>query len=193
MAKDSEIRALLWQLIKSNMPIFQTGQCYEAVVVSVDSDELTCEIRPADYEDEDFSITARFTSVVDDVDSYLVALPVVDSTVLVQAIKDNPDDVYVAKVREVSELRFKVGQTTGVITGTGVVIDGGSLGGIPITSKVIERLNLIEQKINDLSQIFSGWTPASNDGGAALKGALSGWSTLTESSDADIENDRIKQ
>lgn len=194
MAGDSsEIRRLLWQLIKSNMPVFKTGQCYEAVVKSVSSDVLTCEVRPADHDQEDFTLTARLTSVVDEVDSYMVALPSEESTVLVHAIKDNPDDLVVISVREVSEIRFKVGQTTGKITDAGIVIDGGKLDGLPISSNVVNRLNLIEQKINDLVQIFSTWVPVANDGGAALKSNLAGYNSLTETVLNDLQNERIKQ
>ena len=61
--------------------------------------------------------------------------------------------------------------------------------------ELTERLNLIEKDINSLKQKLSGWTPTPNDGGAALKTALSSYfsESLQETQVTDIENERVKQ
>jgi hypothetical protein len=52
----------------------------------------------------------------------------------------------------------------------------------------------LEKDVNALKSVFSGWTPISQDGGAALKSAAGTWfgQQLTVTSKSDIENDKIK-
>lgn len=75
-----------------------------------------------------------------------------------------------------------------------LVLLGGELGGIPKVIPLTEKLNAIEQDINDLKTIFlTTWTPVPSDGGAALKAAAATWAgfPLTETQREDIENTKI--
>jgi hypothetical protein len=76
-----------------------------------------------------------------------------------------------------------------------IVFNSGSLGGMVKVEDLITRLNKIEQDVNNLKSVFSGWVPAPNDGGAALKSAAASWSgqQLTPTQKNDIENPKIKQ
>lgn len=76
-----------------------------------------------------------------------------------------------------------------------IVLNGGTLGGLVKVGELTERLNLIEKDINSLKQKLSGWMPVPNDGGSALKTALSAYFTesLQETQVKDIENERVKQ
>lgn len=76
-----------------------------------------------------------------------------------------------------------------------IVLNGGTLGGLVKVGELTERLNLIEKDINSLKQALSGWTPSPNDGGSALKTALSSYfsDSLKETQVRDIENERVKQ
>ena len=75
-----------------------------------------------------------------------------------------------------------------------VELMGNSNGGIVVSKKTADKLNVIEKSINDLKNIFAAWTPVASDGGAALKTALAIWMTqlLTETQDVNLENDKIK-
>ncbi len=153
-----------------------------AKVVSVDTAEKTCEVAPIDG-------TANISDVrlAPDgaVEPGILPVPAVDSVVIVDMINDS--DGYVAMYSAVDSLIIRT--TSGNI----LQLQDGSLGGIPIVSNLTSRLNAIEQDINQLKSIFSAWTPAPNDGGAALKAALGGYpgSSLDETEDSDIENDKV--
>lgn len=68
--------------------------------------------------------------------------------------------------------------------------------GVPITPHLVDRLNIIENDINDLKQILgTTWIPVASDGGAALKTAAATWAglPLDETDDDDIQNENFLQ
>jgi len=193
VSKDSEIRQLSWKLIKSHMPVFETGQCYEVIVRSVDQELFTCEVSPLD--NEELTITARLTSAIDTTpETYFQAFPSVGSTVLVQAIKDDPDDLVVHTIREVDEVRFKIGQTLFKSSADGHVFDEGKNGGLTITPELMAQLGKMSARIDTLENAIKNGVPAAGDGGAAFKTSMV--SILDDNKEAEdfskIENDKVK-
>ena len=75
-----------------------------------------------------------------------------------------------------------------------VVINGGENEGLVKVKELTDKLNAIENDINNLKSIFSSWGPVVYDGGASLKAAAASWAaqTLATTSQKDIENDMIK-
>lgn len=75
-----------------------------------------------------------------------------------------------------------------------VVINGGVNEGLVKVVELAEKLNAIENDINNLKSIFSSWVPVVYDGGASLKAAAASWAAqkLTTTSKEDIENPTIK-
>lgn len=93
-------------------------------------------------------------------------------------------------------VRINVGKDTSAeLTADGIVLNGGSLGGLVKVKELTDRLNAIENDINSLKSVFTGWTPAPQDGGAALKGSVSSWAgqRLTLTKQGDYENEKVKQ
>nr|DAS20555.1 MAG TPA: hypothetical protein [Caudoviricetes sp.] len=127
------------------------------------------------------------TGVVDQLEYYNVQLgmgalciyPKPGTTCLVGIIEGQETDAFLISAEEVDE----------------IVLNGGTLGGLVKVGELTDRLNLIEKDINSLKQKLSGWTPVPNDGGSALKAALSSYFTesLQETQVKDIENERVKQ
>lgn len=91
-------------------------------------------------------------------------------------------------------LRFNTEKMSADINRENIIFNGGDLGGLIKVEDLTKRLNLIENDINKLKTAMSGWTPASQDGGAALKSAISSWaaSLLTPSVRSDYENQSVK-
>lgn len=92
--------------------------------------------------------------------------------------------------------RIKTANMSADINADDIIFNGGKLNGLVKIDDLTKRLNIIEKDINNLKKVFaSGWTPVSQDGGAALKTAALAWSgsTLTETKRSDYENEKIKQ
>ena len=98
-------------------------------------------------------------------------------------------------VMNADTLTLTVGNMSAKFEKDVITFNGGSLNGLPKIDDLTNRLNIIEKDINSLKSVFSGWSPVPQDGGAALKGAVTSWasSTLTETKRADYENTKIKQ
>ncbi len=75
-----------------------------------------------------------------------------------------------------------------------VEIMGSDNGGILISQSTADKFNAIEQDLNSLKQVFVSWVVVANDGGAALKAAISTWAAqvLIETQATELENDKIK-
>lgn len=80
------------------------------------------------------------------------------------------------------------------IDDSAAAFNGGKLGGLINVADLTSHLNTIEKDINNLKTVFSSWVPAPQDGGAALKGAVSSWAgqQLTLSKRGDYEDDKVK-
>ena len=76
-----------------------------------------------------------------------------------------------------------------------IEFNGGTLGSQVKIEALKNKLNALEQDINSLKTAIAGWTAVPNDGGAALKVALSSYysNQLTVTQLADLANNKIKQ
>lgn len=142
----------------------------------------------------------------------IVAFPRVGSFVVVGFVADGSagvvlltDDVESVEVvisentaRIVADedgVRVLVGDNTSAeLTDDGVIFNGGGLGGMVKVEQLTQHINTIERDINTLKNVFSAWTTAPQDGGAALKLASATWagSPLTLTQRGDYENEKVK-
>lgn len=74
-----------------------------------------------------------------------------------------------------------------------VQYNGGSNGGLININDLVTQMNKVEDDLNALKSAISGWIPVPNDGGAALKVALSNFiaGTLTPTVTSDMEDIKI--
>lgn len=126
--------------------------------------------------------------------SGMVLIPKVGSYVIVALMNDGVNGCVIA-TEEVERMELVIGEARVEVTEDGIVLNGGALGGLVKVEALTARLNGIEESINELKAALSGWVPAPQDGGAALKGAISSWAseTLVLTERSDYENERVKQ
>lgn len=136
------------------------------------------------------------------VGSYVVVGFVADGSAGVVLLTDDVESVEVvisestARIEADEEgVHVRMGDDTSAeLTGEGVILNGGSFGGMVKAEQLAQRINAIEKDINTLKNVFSAWLTTPNDGGAALKLAAAAWagSLLTLTQRSDYENGKVK-
>lgn len=159
-------------------------------VVAIDEDARTVDVEPID---EDAPVLGVNLQANQKSRLGIVAYPKVGSWVTVGII-DNVCGI-VLLTDEVEKYEVVVGDMSIVASEEGIVMNGGTLGGMVKVEDLVIRLNLIEEDINKLKTAIEGWVPVAQDGGSALKAAVTSWSgaTLIMSSRDDVENTKVKQ
>lgn len=144
--------------------------CDSGVARNVDADAGVCDV-------EIEGKSPALGALIGNAESGVLTVPKEDSMVAVVWV--SPVTAVVVMVSEVEEIRLM----------------GGGLGGLVKVEELVKRLNAVEEDLNNLKQVFQGWTPVSQDGGATLKTAAMTWmgQQLTETQKSDIENEKVKQ
>lgn len=125
-------------------------------------------------------------------DEGIIIKPAVDSYVLVVYL--TPTDAFVAMADQIDEIWVKISDTTVKINKDEIVINGGDNKGLVKVEKLVERLNNVEDDVNNLKTVFSSWVPVPQDGGAALKTAAGTWfgTQLQKTETSQVENEKVK-
>ena len=146
----------------------------EGVVVAVDKVAKTCDITREDLP-EIFHI--RLSAIVDARGTFTM-YPKVGSVVLVGIVENVVTDAVVLSVSEVDDIIF----------------NDGTNGGLVIVGEAVSQIQEIKDDLNSLKTAVGGWIPVPQDGGAALKTALTNWSTATLADvDANaMQNEKFK-
>lgn len=139
--------------------------------------------------------TMNAMGIADELEYYHVQLgtgsiflkPKVDAICLIGILEGQEAAAFLLSASEVEEIT--------VDAETLINLNGGTLGGLVKVGETVNRLNVLEKDLNDLKKLLSRWTPVPNDGGAALKVALSSYTSasITETKEADIHNEKVKQ
>ena len=113
----------------------------------------------------------------DDAKKGIVITPVMGSSVIISRIGDS-DELFVEMFSEVESMMF----------------DGGENEGLVKVKELTNKINALENDINDLKTAFNTWVIAPSDGGAALKAITATWasSQLQITNKAEIQNEKIK-
>lgn len=174
-------------------------------VDAVDEDARTVDCTPIDEGAPLLGVNLQANQESED---GIVLFPAVGSYVVVSFLE--PSVAVVVLTEEVDKMVLKIGKTTAQlvdgqidvsvqditaqVTADAVTFNGGKLGGLVVSGKAADKLNALEKDINELKTVFSGWTPAPQDGGAALKGAVSTWAgkSLATTAATDLENEKVK-
>ena len=187
-------------------------QVFPVTIKEVNEDDFTCTVV---FDGELEYTDVRLRSVIDAGKLGFCFIPKVGSMVQVGRI-GNSEQLFVALFSEIDKIIFiSPEQTTSLlvteqkiemISGERSILIDGENGLIVFNgndknsfatdiNKLIERLNTIEQDINNLKTVFkTGWTPVAMDGGAALKFASATWAgqSLVKTKVDDIKDELIK-
>ena len=189
MITDQEFRQGISEYIRRISP---AGSTLLGQVKSVDASEFTCTIQDDDPDSPVYE-GVRLRPILDGNESMTI-FPTVGTWVLAIRIEEDEDWMVMA-VGQADRYRIVCGNTTVDISASGVVFNGGSLGGLVKLSALVEKLNMIENDLKSLKMAFNSWVTVPNDGGAALKAASATWagSTITTTQQGDLENTKIQQ
>ena len=74
-----------------------------------------------------------------------------------------------------------------------IVANCGENSGLVKIAELTRKMNVLENDLNTLKNAFNSWIPITQDGGSALKTAISGWSgsQIEVTKQSDVENDKI--
>ena len=172
--------------------IAQQGQRPTIIVGQVtarDDEARTIDVQPSDGSAPLLGVALQSTAAGT---TGIIARPAIGSTVAV-AMLTGYDAGFCILTDDVESIEYKVGDSTMVLSADGIVINGGSLGGMVKVEALADKLNAIEQDLNTLKNVFSTWSPVAQDGGSALKAAAETWagSTLATTSADDLSDPNV--
>ena len=158
-------------------------------VVSVDKTNNTCEV---DVDGNEFG-NVRLQSVVDMERKGCRFYPAVDSDVLIVPINEN-GDWEVRLFSEIEQVLFEIGDMSFDLSSSGLILNGGQLGGMIKIEALVSDMNSIKTDLNNLKTKFNNWTPTPSDGGLALKTLITTWAeaSIARTEQADIEDTKVK-
>lgn len=170
----SEIRKSIKTIASSNWK----ATCFIAKVVDVNGEECTIEIDGLQLTD------VRLRAVVNGETSKILITPKKDSYVLVTDMMGDMSQLVVVNFSEIEKIEIDADK---------IVFNGGDNHGLVNIDDLVKRLNNIERDITSLKTAILEWVPVSQDGGVALKGALSDWlgNELAFTMREDMEDTKI--
>lgn len=146
---------------------------YQGFVKSVEGKTCTVQIDGLDVPD------VRLRASTTDEESELILVPAVGSAVIVGALSDDFGQLTLLSMDKVDT----------------ITIHGGKQGGLVLAPSLVEKLNALEDDINNLKQAIKSAPTVPNDGGSSFKAGLQGWAgaALSKTTQSDIENSKVKQ
>lgn len=174
MSKDID-RLALSLISAGHQP--QVAQMRFATCTSVDWDNRTMEAKGVSDELPYYDVMLGF--------GYVDIKPKTGTMCLIGIIEGHSAYTFLINAEEVEEVQVKA---------ENIVINDGENSGVVKIEALTDKLNALEKAINGLKTQLKTWTPVPNDGGTALKGAITAWAaqSITETKVEDIENDKLK-
>lgn len=156
----------------------------EAEVVSVDLSTRSCVVQSVSGND---AVNIENVSLMAAVDDGFLLVPAVGSIVFIaHSTYEKP---FICLFSEIEKVIIVTGGISIEVDSNGVVFNDGSLGGMVKVESIVQRLNLIESKVNSIITAYNAHTHPSN--GSPTASIIAG--TLSSTSRGDIENEKIKQ
>ena len=172
------LKETIQALIKDQIKI----QTIAGKVISVNETEMTCDL---DLKTAPDMLDVRLRSIIDETKKGILIIPKVGSYVLASIIDNRKESAYVSCFSDIDKIRILTDE---------IELSGDTFGGIVKSEIVASEINDLKADINSLKQILTTWVPVLQDGGTALKTAVTGWAgqTLVNVVKTDLENDKVK-
>lgn len=170
------------EFIRKTVLRFVKMQSFEAEVVSVDKLKDTIVVKPAEG---DNIPDVKLKAIISTNTKKIVLYPAVGSFVTVTLLRNSDVDYYVSQYSEVEET---------IINCDNIVINGGDNHGLVKIADLVTRMNLIEQKVNDVVSKFNAHTHTGVTAGGGVSGitATPVVGALTETNQAQLEDTKVK-
>lgn len=154
-------------------------------VESVNEQENTCDVIQISGDAEVSIPNVRLQA---DVSDGILYLPAIDSTVIV-VISDYVTP-FVAQYSEIDQILYDVGDSTIEVREGKITLNSGLFGGLIKIVQMVQRMNIIENKVNEIIAAYNLHTHPVTGGATGLPVSLI-TGTLTPTVRTDIENDKI--
>ncbi len=166
-----------------------------------------------DVKYNDFTYKVKLKSIKDEKDKHLLIIPTKGSEVFCVNEGYDGERYVVVACNEIEKIIFKseninlniddtqkklgciIGDSSVVIDDKSIVFNEAAKNSFLINiNNITKKLNAIENDLNNLKTVFKSWTPAPNDGGAALKSPVASWAgqTIITTKIDDIKDDKIQ-
>lgn len=175
-------------------------EIYDGFVVAVDQDKMTCDVKVFDSDDSILK-QVSLRSVANGEKTGLILVPADDAHVVFCKIEGQSDYTLV-NCSELDKVIIDVSVKV-EINAPETVFNDGNNGGLVVVGSCVDKLNAIEQDVNDLKELLQtalGTTVTEQGNGApsalqiALDAALNNWygKKIKETKVDDIENKKVK-
>lgn len=161
-----------------------------ASVVSVNESARTCVVTTTSSQ---ASVTIENVQLMASVDDGFLLIPTIDSTVIVSYSTHNAP--FITLFSSIDKVLIIVGNTQMKITDGLVQFNDGSLGGLVKITQLTNKLNNLENLVNDLAAKYNSHTHVlalSAGTGTAAPTTTTETTVLTPTAQADIEDTTIK-
>ena len=160
------------------------------VGVAKDVKETTCTVERDGAPTID---DVRLNAIDDNLETFLTVYPAEGSNVIVAILENLVTEAVVIRCSEVDKIGLKIGAITLVIDKDGIVMNGGSLGGLIKIEELKTQLDKITDRIDAVITAIKTAAVTPGDGGAAYKLAMTTQlSALSKEDFKDIEDSKIK-
>lgn len=178
-----------------------------AVVVSVDKNDLTCEVKLVDDDSLLPGVKLKPVESEGNGDEMgLILYPAIGSFVIIGQINKDNTDLYVLSATKLESIGMDAGTAFKLllnvssgsigISAAGLIFNGGKNGGLPFSQPLQKSISALQKQVNDLIDRFNSHTHPGVSSGSSSTGKTittgpaktSEYMTL-----ADIENKAIQQ
>lgn len=136
----------------------------------------------------------RLKSIVDEDNKGLYVVPKVGTKVMLLRIGSS-DTFYCVACEQYEKVVIRGENTSLEIDNNLIIFNDNELNSFALDiNKLKDKINTLEQQLNDLKEVFRNWTPVAQDGGAKLKLGVTSWAAtdIVETTVDDIKDPKIK-